>query len=70
MTYSDPGSIALHYDKIMWNEIQDCAGEIFDTASRDASLEALIEDALFDRDDISDEMDDVRSVFKAIDDCL
>jgi hypothetical protein len=54
----------------MWNEIQDSAGEIFDIASRDASLEALIEDALFDRDDISDEMDDVRSVFKAIDDCL
>ena len=51
----------------MWNEIQDSAGEIFD---RDAALEALIEDALFDRDEISDEMDDVRSVFKAIDDCL
>lgn len=67
MTYSDPCSIALHYDKIMWNEIQDSAGEIFD---RDAALEALIEDALFDRDEISDEMDDVRSVFKAIDDCL
>ena len=65
----DPCTIALHYDKIMWDEIQDAAGEIFDTAARDAALDALIEDALFDGDETT-MMDDERSVLRAIDDTL
>ena len=65
----DPCTIALHYDKIMWDEIQDAAGEIFDTAARDAALDALIEDALFDGDD-QGTMDDERSVLRAIDEAL
>ena len=47
----DPCTIALHYDKIMWDELMDAPGEIFDTAARDAALDALIEDALFDGDE-------------------
>ena len=53
----------------MWDEIQDAPGEIFDTASRDAALDALIEDALFYADETT-MMDDERSVLRAIDDTL
>ena len=35
----------------MWDEIQDAPGEIFDIAARDAALDSLIEDALFDADE-------------------
>ena len=54
----------------MWDEIQDAPGEIFDTAARDAALDALIEDALFDREDISCDSDDVANVFNLIGDNL
>lgn len=50
-----------------FSEIQDAAGEIFD---RDAALDALIEDALFDRDEVCSEMDDIKSVWSMIDDAL
>ena len=53
----------------MWDEIQDAPGEIFDAAARDAALDALIEDALFDGDD-QGMMDDERSVLRAIDEAL
>jgi len=65
----DPCTIALHYDRIMWDEIQDAPGEIFDTAARDAALDALIEDALFDGDETT-MMDDERSVLRAIDEAF
>lgn len=65
----DPCTIALHYDKIMWDELMDAPGEIFDAAARDAALDALIEDALFDGDD-QEMMDDERSVLRAIDEAL
>ena len=53
----------------MWDEIQDAPGEIFDIAARDAALDSLIEDALFDADETT-MMDDERSVLRAIDDTL
>lgn len=65
----DPCTIALHYDKIMWEELMDAPGEIFDTAARDAALDALIEDALFDGEETA-LMDDERSVLRAIDEAL
>jgi hypothetical protein len=65
----DPCTIALHYDKIMWDELMDAPGEIFDTAARDAALDALIEDALFDGEETA-LMDDERSVLRAIDEAL
>ena len=50
-----------------FSEIQDAPGEIFD---RDAALDALIEDALFDRDEVCSEMDDIKTVWSMIDDAL
>ena len=39
--YADPCTIALRFDKLMWDEIQDMPGEIFDIDIDDREMMPL-----------------------------